>query len=238
MPGLRADGIETSRPARPFGANRSTRRGAPRTRRCADAPAPWRGRPRCWAAPAISDCRRRWRGHRAGAGSGCAIPARRLERFLRRCAGSKEIVVGDGLLLRQLRAWLPGESLISLGEALSGLAAVRRACAHRPVRDRAARLSCRLPAPGPVLRPPARTAGCAFNLDLQRIAIPPRRAVCRNAGADSDRRRRSGALDAAGARNVKRIVSWKSAGGREAFERRPGTVRWCTWRIWRMMGHL
>jgi hypothetical protein len=105
--------------------------------------------------------------------AGMAIPAPRLERFVRPLRGLKNIVVADGLMLRHLREWLPRSKSIGLGLALSGLAAVRRAL-------RAGDLY--------VIEPRAyhadyqhlvkhydglrRTTGCTFNLDLQRIAIP------------------------------------------------------------------
>lgn len=102
-----------------------------------------------------------------------AVPAQRLERFLRPLRGLKKIVVADGLLLRHLRQWLPGSRIISLGEALSGLAVVRGAL--RPgdlyvIEPRAYHADYqRLVKYYDALRS---AAGCAFNLDLQRIAIP------------------------------------------------------------------
>ena len=105
--------------------------------------------------------------------AGCAIPAPRMDRFLRPLRGLKQIVIGEGLLLRHLRALLPGSSLIGLGVALSRLAAVRSAL--RPtdlyvIEPRAYHADYpRLVRYYDSLRA---TAGCAFNLDLQRIAIP------------------------------------------------------------------
>jgi ferredoxin len=105
--------------------------------------------------------------------AGAAIPQRRLDRFLQQLHGVKKIVVADGLLLRYMRPLLPGSTIISLGVALSGLAAVRSALrandlyviearAYHADYQRLVRYYDSLRA----------AAGCAFNLDLQRIAIP------------------------------------------------------------------
>lgn len=105
--------------------------------------------------------------------AGVRIPAQGLERFLQPLRGLKNIVVADGLLLRHLRAWLPGSKIVSLGVALSGLASVRRALGASDLY---------------VIEPRAYHAdyqrqvkyydalrsvtACTLNLDLQRIAIP------------------------------------------------------------------
>ncbi|MBK5105419.1 MAG: 4Fe-4S dicluster domain-containing protein [Burkholderiales bacterium] len=105
--------------------------------------------------------------------AGAAIPQRRLDRFLRPLHGVKKIVVADGLLLRHMQPLLPGSKIIGVGEALSGLAAVRSALrandlyviearAYHADYQRLVRYYDSLRA----------AAGCAFNLDLQRIAIP------------------------------------------------------------------
>jgi ferredoxin len=105
--------------------------------------------------------------------AGATIPAPRLERFLQPLRALSNIVVADGLLLRQLRQWLLGKAIASLGAALSGLAAVRRAL--RPgdlyvIEPRAYHADYqRLVRHYDALRA---DCGCAFNLDLQRIAIP------------------------------------------------------------------
>jgi len=104
---------------------------------------------------------------------GVEVPAPRLERFLQPLRGINNIVVACGLLLRQLRAWLPASKITSLGVALSGLAAVRRAL--RPndlyvIEPRAYHADYqRLVRYYDALRA---DCGCAFNLDLQRTAIP------------------------------------------------------------------
>ena len=104
---------------------------------------------------------------------GAAIPPQRIERFLAPLRLRETIVVADGLLLRQLREWLPQKRLVSLGVALSRIGTVRQ-------RLRAGDLY--------VIEPRAYHAehaklvtyyddlradtGCTMNLDLQRIAIP------------------------------------------------------------------
>jgi ferredoxin len=105
--------------------------------------------------------------------AGVSIPAHRLERFLQPLRRLKRIVVADGLLLRHLQQWLPRSKIISLGEALSGLAVVRgalRASDLYVIEPRAYHADYqRLVKHYDALRS---AAGCVFNLDLQRIAIP------------------------------------------------------------------
>ncbi len=110
--------------------------------------------------------------------SGAAIPEQRLQRFLTQLRQLKRIIVADGLLLRHLKQWLPNANIIGLGVALSGHAVVRRNLratdlyvieprAYHADYQRLVKYYDRL-----------RVAhGCAFNLDLQRIAIP---ATARN----------------------------------------------------------
>ncbi len=105
--------------------------------------------------------------------SGAAISEQRLERFLTPLRQLKKVIVADGLLLRHLKQWLPNANIIGLGEALSGHAGVRRGLrttdlyvieprAYHADYQRLVKHYDRL-----------RTDhGCAFNLDLQRIAIP------------------------------------------------------------------
>ena len=105
--------------------------------------------------------------------AGVNIPAQRLERFLAPLRKLDKIVVADGLLLYQLRRWLPPSKLISLGEALSRLPQVRgglrpgdmfviEARAYHGDYQRLVKYYDSL----------RRACGCSFNLDLQRIAIP------------------------------------------------------------------
>lgn len=105
--------------------------------------------------------------------AGVVVPAQRLQRFLVPVRGTKKIIVADGLLLKHLKQLFPAKHLVSLGEALSGHVEVRRSL-------RATDLY--------VIEPRAYHSdyqrlvkyyeglhvayGCAFNLDLQRIAIP------------------------------------------------------------------
>ncbi len=105
--------------------------------------------------------------------AGVAIPAARLDSFLGPLRQRKKIVVGDGLLLRHLRVWLPAVAVVSVGEALSRLVPVRQGLrpsdlyviesrAYHSDHDRLVKYYADLRA----------VSGCAFNLDLQRIAIP------------------------------------------------------------------
>ncbi|MDO8788427.1 MAG: 4Fe-4S dicluster domain-containing protein [Sulfuritalea sp.] len=103
---------------------------------------------------------------------GVEIPQQRLHGFLDSLRGHT-IVAADGLLLRQLRRWLPGSQRMGLGPALSTRAAVRSNLA---------------PSDLYVIEPRAfhgdyermvgyydrlqRETGCGLSLDLQRIAIP------------------------------------------------------------------
>ncbi len=103
---------------------------------------------------------------------GVEIPQQRLHAFLDSLRGHS-IVAADGLLLRQLRRWLPGSQRMGLGPALSTRAAVRSNLA---------------PSDLYVIEPRAfhgdyermvgyydrlqRETGCSLSLDLQRIAIP------------------------------------------------------------------
>jgi ferredoxin len=104
---------------------------------------------------------------------GADIPAQRLDQFLAPLRLQKKIIVADGLLLRHLKQWLPKASIVSLGEALSSHADVRRNLrptdlyvieprAYHSDYQRLVKHYDRLRA----------ESGCAFNLDLQRIAIP------------------------------------------------------------------
>ena len=105
---------------------------------------------------------------------GAAIDPGRRRRFLDMLEG-RTLVVGDGLLLRQLRHWLPGARLQGLGEALGNLNAIRRRIASADfyvIEARAYHADHeRLVAHYDALR---KESGCAMNLDLQRIAMPPR----------------------------------------------------------------
>ena len=105
--------------------------------------------------------------------AGTEIQPQRLQQFLAPLRLLKKIIVADGLLLRHLRRWLPGANILGLGETLSRLEAVRRGLRANDLY---------------VLEPRAYHAeyqrlvkyydqlrlnyNCAFNLDLQRIAIP------------------------------------------------------------------
>lgn len=103
---------------------------------------------------------------------GVEIPPARLHSFLASLRGHS-IVAADGLLLRQLRRWLPGSQRLSLGAALSTRAAVRsklaagdlyviEARAYHADYERMVDYYNRLQL----------ETGCSLSLDLQRIAIP------------------------------------------------------------------
>jgi NAD-dependent dihydropyrimidine dehydrogenase PreA subunit len=103
---------------------------------------------------------------------GADIPQTRLQSFVDSLRGHS-IVAADGLLLRQLRRWLPGSKRMGLGAALCSRAAVRSNLAATDLY---------------VIEPRACHAdyermviyynnlqieiGCSLSLDLQRIAIP------------------------------------------------------------------
>ncbi|MCK9379430.1 MAG: 4Fe-4S dicluster domain-containing protein [Sulfuritalea sp.] len=103
---------------------------------------------------------------------GAEIPQHRLQQFLASLRGHS-IVAADGLLLRQLRRWLPGSQRMGLGAALSTRAAVRsnlgaadlyviEARAYHADYERMVAYYDRLQL----------ETGCSLSLDLQRIAIP------------------------------------------------------------------
>jgi len=105
--------------------------------------------------------------------AGALLPQRRLERFLAPLHGSKTIIVADGLLCRYLARWLPRAAIVSLGQALSSHAGVRRGLratdlyvieprAYHADYQRLVRHYDRL----------CRECGCDLNLDLQRIVVP------------------------------------------------------------------
>ena len=105
--------------------------------------------------------------------AGADILVQRLEHFLAPLRRMKKIIVADGLLLRHLKQWLPKISIISVGEVLSSHSNVRRSLrasdlyvieprAYHSDYQRLVKHYDRLRA----------NHGCAFNLDLQRIAIP------------------------------------------------------------------
>lgn len=105
---------------------------------------------------------------------GADIDSARKRRFLAAVEG-RSLVVGDGLLLRELRRWLPAGRMQGLGEALGNLPAVRRRIASADfyvIEPRTYHADqARLVAHYDALR---KETGCAMNLDLQRIAVPPR----------------------------------------------------------------
>lgn len=105
--------------------------------------------------------------------AGAAIPDARLARFLAPLHRAGRLIVGDGMLIRALRGWLPGVRIESLGAAASAMAAVRdrlRASDLYVVEPRAYHADQeRLVKYYDALRV---SLGCSMNLDLQRLAIP------------------------------------------------------------------
>jgi hypothetical protein len=103
---------------------------------------------------------------------GVEIPQPRLQSFLASLSGHS-IVAADGLLLRQLRRWLPGSQRMGLGAALSTRTAVRSNLAATDlyvIEPRAYHADYeRMVAYYDRLQ---RETGCSLSLDLQRIAIP------------------------------------------------------------------
>jgi ferredoxin len=105
--------------------------------------------------------------------AGVPVSEGRRDRFVAGLRKAQTVVVEDGLWLRPLRAWLPRARVIGLGEALSSLEAVRNGLrksdlyvieprSYHGSYERLVKHYDRLRA----------ERGCAFNLDLQRIAIP------------------------------------------------------------------
>lgn len=104
--------------------------------------------------------------------AGVEIPQARLQGFLASLRGHR-IVAEDGLLLRQLRRWLPGSERMGLGAALSSRTSVRGklgAADLYVIEPRAYHADYeRMAAYYDHLRI---ETGCMLSLDLQRIAIP------------------------------------------------------------------
>ena len=105
--------------------------------------------------------------------AGAAIPDARLARFLAPRHRARRLIVGDGMLIRALRGWLPRVRIESLGVAASSVAAVReklRASDLYVIEPRAYHADQqRLVKYYDALRA---SLGCSINLDLQRLAIP------------------------------------------------------------------
>jgi ferredoxin len=105
--------------------------------------------------------------------TGIPLPAGRLKAFLDSAGKAERLIVADGLLLRKLREWLPGTRIVSLGEALSALEAVRaklRATDMYVIEPRAFHADhARLVRHYDSLM---KARGMTTNLDLQRIAVP------------------------------------------------------------------
>jgi ferredoxin len=104
---------------------------------------------------------------------GTALPSERISSFIGSFSDAKRLVVADGLLLRKLREWLPEVRVVSLGEALSTLEAVRarlRATDLYVIEPRAFHADhARLVRHYDGL---VKARNLKTNLDLQRFAVP------------------------------------------------------------------
>ena len=91
--------------------------------------------------------------------------------FLAPLRAARRLVVGDGLLLRALRRWLPQVSICGIGEALlPAVGAKLRAGDFYVIASQAFNQDqSRLIGRYDRLRA---SSGCQMNLDLQRIAMP------------------------------------------------------------------
>lgn len=105
--------------------------------------------------------------------AGAAIPTVRLARFLAPLGRARRIIIGDGMLFRALRSWLPRTPIETLGVATSSVTAVRsklRAGDLYVIEPRAYHADhARLVKHYDALR---LELGCSMNLDLLRLAIP------------------------------------------------------------------
>ncbi len=113
--------------------------------------------------------------------AGARVPPARLTQFLAGLAAATRLVAADGLLLRQLHAWLPGKHIDSLGIALSALPSVRSKLRARDlyvIEPRAFHADhARLAGHYDALRV---DIGLETNLDLQRLAIPTTASSAQN----------------------------------------------------------
>ena len=103
---------------------------------------------------------------------GADIPQARLQSFVGSLSGHS-IVAADGLLVRQLRRWLPGSRRMGLGAALCSRAAVRSNLAATDLYVIEPR-ACHADHERMVIyyNNLQSEIGCMLSLDLQRIAIP------------------------------------------------------------------
>ena len=105
--------------------------------------------------------------------AGVTVPSERLAALIEPLRRADRVIVADGLLLPYLAQWLPAAKILSLGETLSSLEAVRRNLLPTDlyvIEPRAYHADyVRLVKHYDRLR---KECGCDFNLDLQRIAIP------------------------------------------------------------------
>ncbi|HZE60296.1 MAG TPA: (Fe-S)-binding protein [Burkholderiales bacterium] len=107
----------------------------------------------------------------AALAAGTRIADGRIEAFRAPLCGARRLVVGDGLLLRALRHWLPEVAISGIGEALlPAVGAKLRVGDFYVIASQAFNQDqSRLIARYDRLRA---SSGCQMNLDLQRIAMP------------------------------------------------------------------
>jgi ferredoxin len=114
--------------------------------------------------------------------AGVPVPTHRLDRFLSPLRSARRLIVADGLLLRELRRWLPKMKMSGVGEALSRLAPLRaklRASDLYVIEPRAFHADYqRLVGHYDALR---LAFGGAMNLDLQRLAVPTTASAAQHA---------------------------------------------------------
>jgi ferredoxin len=105
--------------------------------------------------------------------AGLSVPSGRLAALVESLRRADKVIAADGLLLPYLAQWLPAAKVLSLGETLSSLEAVRRNLRTTDlyvIEPRAYHADyVRLVKHYDRLH---KECGCEFNLDLQRIAIP------------------------------------------------------------------
>lgn len=105
--------------------------------------------------------------------AGLDIPEERFHCFFERLRGTAMVVITDGILKILLKNRFPGIAVKSLGEALSSVGKIRNGL--RPtdlyiIESRA--YNCDFDRMIKYYHRLGKTCGCAFNLDLNRIAIP------------------------------------------------------------------
>ncbi|MDH4190993.1 MAG: hypothetical protein OEW21_12395, partial [Betaproteobacteria bacterium] len=114
--------------------------------------------------------------------TGTPIPPARLTQFLDGLRAARRLVVGEGLLLRRLKEWLPGIPAESLAAALLRRGALRAKLTHTDLYVIEPRSfhgdHATLVGQYDALQ---RATGCMTNLDLQRFAVPTTAGIAQRA---------------------------------------------------------